>query len=154
MASRTKRKASTSERGKGKVSSSSMDASQIFKDHTPKELDRYQKYYQNKSIQVPKFGDLTTFPNECFNFHRTLISLGLGSLITSSGANYPDLVRMFYCNMHVENHCLVTHVRGTNIVLSEETLGSILGIPLLIDFYMIQRMKYGQIMIRENFILV
>ena len=129
MASRTKRKVS-SDRGKGKVSSSSMDSSQIFQDHTPQELARYQKHYQNKSIQVPKFGDLTTFPNECFSFHHTLISLGLGSFITSSGAYYPDLVKMFYCNMHVDNHCLVTHVRGTHIELSEETFGKILGIPI------------------------
>lgn len=92
-------------------------------------MERYQKYYQKKIVQTPKYGDVSSFPEECFNLQDKLISLGLGALITSSGPYYPDLVRMFYCNMRIENGKFVSHVRGKKIALSPKRLGQILDIP-------------------------
>ncbi|KAI5416177.1 hypothetical protein KIW84_041285 [Lathyrus oleraceus] len=129
MASKLKRKAGTARKGKEKASSSSMDVQHFFKDHTPEELERYQKFYQKKIVQTPKFGDLSSFPVECFNFKDKLISIGLGALITSSRPYYPDLVRMFYCNMCIENGKFVSHVRGKKISLTPKRLGQILDIP-------------------------
>ncbi|KAI5446412.1 hypothetical protein KIW84_014298 [Lathyrus oleraceus] len=103
MASKLKRKAGTAGKGKEKSSSSSMDVQHFFKDHTSEELERYQK----KIVQTPKFG----------------------ALITSSGPYYPDLVRMFYCNMCIENGKFVSHVRGKKITLTPKRLGQILDIP-------------------------
>ncbi|KAI5432916.1 hypothetical protein KIW84_020290 [Lathyrus oleraceus] len=54
---------------------------------------------------------------------------GLRALITSSGPYYLDLVRMFYCNMCIENGKFVTHVRGKRIALTPKKLGQILDIP-------------------------
>ncbi|KAI5441404.1 hypothetical protein KIW84_010755 [Lathyrus oleraceus] len=54
---------------------------------------------------------------------------GLGDLITSSGPYYPDIVRMFYCNMCIENGKFVSHVRGKKITLTPKRLGQILDIP-------------------------
>ncbi|KAI5402214.1 hypothetical protein KIW84_050007 [Lathyrus oleraceus] len=76
MASKLKGKAGTAGKGKEKASSSSMDVQHFFKDHTPEELERYQKFYQKKIVQTPKFGDLSSFPVECFNFQDKLISIG------------------------------------------------------------------------------
>lgn len=129
MASKLKRKAGTTGKGKEKASSSSMDVQHFFKDHTPEELERYQKFYQKKIVQTPKFGDLSSFPVECFNFQDKLISIDLGALITSSGPYYPDLVKMFYCNMCIENGKFVSHVRGKKITLTPKRLGQILDIP-------------------------
>ncbi|KAI5428538.1 hypothetical protein KIW84_033502 [Lathyrus oleraceus] len=106
-----------------------MDVQHYFKDHTPEELEKYQKYYQKKIVQTPKYGDLSSFPGECFNFKDKLNSIGLGALITSSGPYYPDLVRMFYCNMCIENGKFVSHVRGKKITLTPKRLGQILDIP-------------------------
>jgi hypothetical protein len=60
MASKLKRKAGTAGKGKEKALSSSMDVQHFFKDHTPEELERYQKFYQKKIVQTPKFGDLSS----------------------------------------------------------------------------------------------
>ncbi|KAI5413227.1 hypothetical protein KIW84_057728 [Lathyrus oleraceus] len=106
-----------------------MDIQHFFKDHTPEELERYQNFYQKKTVQTPKYGDLSSFPKECFNFQDKLISLGLWELITSSAPYYLDLVRMFYCNMCIGNIKFVTHVRGKNIALTPKRLGQILDIP-------------------------
>ncbi|KAI5425615.1 hypothetical protein KIW84_031435 [Lathyrus oleraceus] len=95
MASKLKGKAGTAGKGKEKASSSSMDVQHCFKDHTREELERYQKYYQKKIVQTPKY----------------------------------DLVRMFYCNMCIENGKFVTHVRGKKIALTPKRLGQILDIP-------------------------
>lgn len=154
MASKLKRKDAAAGKGKEKASSSSMEVQHIFEDHTPEELERYQKYYQKKTIQTPKYGDLSSFPEECFDFQNKLISLGLGSLITSFGPYYPDLVRMFYYNICVENGKFVTHVKGKKIALAPKKLGQILDIPSGGSMHMIRRMKNGRIIIRENFILV
>ncbi|KAI5417299.1 hypothetical protein KIW84_042057 [Lathyrus oleraceus] len=129
MASKLKREVGTTGKGKEKASSSSMDVQHCFKDHTLEELERYRKYYQKKIVQTPKYGDLSSFPEECFNFQDKLISLGLEALITSSGPYYPYLVRMFYCNMCIENGKFVTHVRGKKIALGPKRLGQILDIP-------------------------
>ncbi|KAI5446366.1 hypothetical protein KIW84_014267 [Lathyrus oleraceus] len=56
MASRLKRKVAGAEKGKGTTPSSSMEVQHIFKDHTPEKLERYEKYYQKKTIQTPKYG--------------------------------------------------------------------------------------------------
>ncbi|KAI5396766.1 hypothetical protein KIW84_062843 [Lathyrus oleraceus] len=129
MASKLKRKVGAAGKGKEKASSSSMDVQHYFKDHTLEELERYQKFYQKKTVQTSKYGDLSSFPEECFNFQDKLISLGLGALITSYGPYYPDLVRMFYCNICIENGKFVTHVRGKKIALTPKRLGQILDIP-------------------------
>ncbi|KAI5396686.1 hypothetical protein KIW84_062777 [Lathyrus oleraceus] len=81
MASKHKRKVGTDGIGKEKVSSSSMDVQHFLEDHNPEELEWYQKFYQKKIVQTPKFGDLSSFPEECFNFQDKLISLG-GKKIT------------------------------------------------------------------------
>lgn len=92
MASKLKRKVATAEKGKGKASSSSMEVQKKFNDHTLEKLGRYHKYYQKKTVQTPKYGDLSSFLEECFDFQDKLISLGLGSLITSFGPYYPNLL--------------------------------------------------------------
>ncbi|KAI5404209.1 hypothetical protein KIW84_051379 [Lathyrus oleraceus] len=129
MASKLKRKAGTAGKEKEKASSSSMDVQHFFKDHTSKELERYQKFYQKKIVQTPKFGDLSSFPEECFNFQDKLTSLGFRALITSSGPYYPDLVRIFYCNTCIENGKFVSLVKGKKITLTPKRLSQILDIP-------------------------
>src|SRR3954467_4257132 len=59
MSSRVKRKASATEKGKNKASSSSIGTPNIFHDHLSKELERYQKFYHSKIVQTPKYGELS-----------------------------------------------------------------------------------------------
>ena len=110
-----KRKATASEKGKKKTVAASEKSLLEYLSDTQRE--RFIKHFQRKIISAPKFGMLSTFPDECFTFHRDLIAYGLEPLISSRGYYYPDLVRVFYSNMHYDNNKCYTHVLGTRISL-------------------------------------
>ena len=122
-----KRKASASEKGKKPASSSSENS--VLEYLTDPQRDRFLKHFQKKIISTPKFGMLSTFPDECFSFQRDFIAYGLEPLISSHGFYYPDLVRIFYSNMCYDNNKCYTYVLGKRIPLYSKTLGRILNIP-------------------------
>src|SRR4051812_2070693 len=128
MASRQKRKVSDQSKGKGKASSSSM-VNPLLQYLTIEQEERYTKFFSSKNVQTPKYGILSTFPQECFSFQNTLASYGLEPVISSFGPYYPELVRMFFSNMHMENGKLISYVAGKRISLTFKLLGRILNIP-------------------------
>ena len=77
----------------------------------------------------PKYGMLSSFPQECFSFQNDLASYGLEPLISSFGPYYPDLVRVFFSNLTPQKGKMVTYVLGTRISLTPEVVGEILHIP-------------------------
>ena len=94
MASRQKRKVSASEKGKKKVGSSS--GNPLISSLTEEQEARFTKDFQIKIVFNPKYGMLSSFPQECFSFQNYLTTYGLEPLISSFGPYYLDLVRVFF----------------------------------------------------------
>ena len=115
MASRTKRKASVSDKGKKKIDSTS---NPLLSTLTEEQEARFIKDFQRKIVSNPKYGILSSFPQECFSFQNDLAAYGLEPLISSYGPYYPDLVRMFFSNLTPYKEKIVTYVLGTRISLT------------------------------------
>ena len=80
MASRQKRKLSAQEKGK-KAGSSSME-NPLIQTLTQQQEERFTKYFQWKIVSTPKYGMLSSFPQECFTFQNVLASYDLEPIIS------------------------------------------------------------------------
>lgn len=95
--------------------------------HTPEEIDRFRTFYSDKRLIIPKYGTLDSFSD--FKFPALLKAQHVEEFIGYKGPVYPDLVRVFYCNLIQEGKLLVSRVKGKVIRLNTKTIGEILNIP-------------------------
>nr|KYP34750.1 hypothetical protein KK1_044245 [Cajanus cajan] len=66
---------------------------------------------------------------EGFDFQNLLSTQGLDKFINLSGLYYPDLVRVFYCNLRKNNECvLVSEVNGVTITMTKEVYDKVGGL--------------------------
>lgn len=87
---------------------------------------RFQQFIGRKLI-TPKYVSLIAFAG--FNFPSLLESQEVKPLAIDSGKYYPDLVRVFYCNLEAKGSGLTSWVKGVPIKLSLKQVGEFLDIP-------------------------
>ncbi|WP_206516582.1 hypothetical protein, partial [Mesorhizobium sp. Primo-A] len=88
---------------------------------------RFRTLYSNKRLIIPKYGTLNSF--SAFQFPELLKAQHVEEFIGYKGPVYPDLVRVFYCNLTQDGNVLVSRVKGKTIRLNTKTIGEILNIP-------------------------
>lgn len=93
-------------------------------------------YFHQKKIIALKFGNLDTFPSECFSFQCIFATHGLEGLVSSSGSYYIDLVRDLFRNTSLKNNKLTSSVKGVPISLTVKKLGECMKIPFFDSEFM------------------
>ncbi|KOM48322.1 hypothetical protein LR48_Vigan07g202600 [Vigna angularis] len=75
--------------------------------------------WKMRSLITHKFLKLSFFRNEGFEFHW-LKQQGLKKFVEMEDPWYPELVKVFYCNLKISDGTLCSRVKGVDIKLTEE----------------------------------
>ncbi|KAF1896096.1 hypothetical protein Lal_00042907, partial [Lupinus albus] len=87
-----------------------------------------------RAIFTPKYGNIGNFEYEDFLFPYLLWQQKLFNFCCEANDIYPELVRVFYCNMNFRKNLMSSHVKGKDIVLDIKTFSSICcDIPMIGD---------------------
>lgn len=70
-----------------------------------------------KEVIKHKSLSLLFFCNEGFIFQEWLIYSGLAKFVELEGDFYPDLVKVFYANIRVQDSCILSRVKGVDICI-------------------------------------
>lgn len=110
------------------ASTSHVENPRFYKNLTLEQVERFETFYQWKTVIIPKYDDLSTFPSACFSFQNTLRNAGLEPLISSCAAYYPGLVRMFYSNLASDGKIPYTVINGCKLCLAYKVFSEVLEV--------------------------
>ncbi|KAF1893013.1 hypothetical protein Lal_00013732 [Lupinus albus] len=94
----------------------------------------FEENFQGRAIFTPKYGNIGKFEFEDFLFPYLLRQQKLFDFCCEANDIYPELVRVFYCNIKFRKNLMTSHVKGKDIVLDINTFSSICcDIPMTCD---------------------
>ncbi|KAF1891589.1 hypothetical protein Lal_00042583 [Lupinus albus] len=100
--------------------------------HPPRKV--FEENFHGHAIFTPKYGNIGNFEFEDFIFPYLLRKQKLFYFCCEANDIYPELVRVFYCNMNYRKNLMTSHVKGKDIVLDMKTFSSICcDIPMIGD---------------------
>ncbi|KAF1858963.1 hypothetical protein Lal_00000785 [Lupinus albus] len=126
MASSSKKQRTNfSQRSQGTTSmkSNPLDLTKLLSNDEQRKI--FEEYFHCRTIFTPKFGNVLKFEFEDFLFPYLLRQQNLFDFCCESNNIYPELVRVFYCNMNFRKNRLTSYVKGKEIVLDSKTFGSL-----------------------------
>ncbi|KAF1870651.1 hypothetical protein Lal_00026105 [Lupinus albus] len=94
----------------------------------------FEENFHGRAIFTPTYGNIENFEFEDFLFPYLLRQQKLFDFCCEANDIYPELVRVFYCNMNFRKNLMTSHVKGKDIVLDMKTFSSICcDIPMIGD---------------------
>ncbi|KOM43442.1 hypothetical protein LR48_Vigan05g104600 [Vigna angularis] len=87
--------------------------------------------WKERKVLRQKFADLNWFTVNQFQFSQKLVEQGVQHLLQLRGHYYPDLVRVFYYNLKVQNGIVSTRVKGVDIILVDDIWTNVAHLPIL-----------------------
>ncbi|KAF1869423.1 hypothetical protein Lal_00045288 [Lupinus albus] len=85
----------------------------------------FEEHFHRRTIFTPKFGNVGNFEFEDFLFPYLLRQQNLFDFCYETNDIYPELVRVFYCNMNFRKNHLTSYVKGKDIILDTKTFSSL-----------------------------
>ncbi|KAF1893081.1 hypothetical protein Lal_00041643 [Lupinus albus] len=85
----------------------------------------FEENFHGRAIFTPKYGNIGNFEFGDFIFPYLLRQQKLFDFYCEANDIYPELVRVFYCNMNFRKNLMTSHVKGKDIVLDMKTFSSI-----------------------------
>ncbi|KAF1869439.1 hypothetical protein Lal_00022907 [Lupinus albus] len=133
MASSSKRPRSyKSKQGESSSKSNSLNLTRLLANDTQRKV--FEENFHGRAIFTPKYGNIGNFEFEDFLFPYLLRQQKLFVFCCEANNIYPELIRVFYCNMNFRKNLMTSHVKGNDIVLDMKTFGSICcDIPMIGD---------------------
>ena len=99
-----------------------------FSDEDEK-IEKYLHETSRKTINNPKLISLTWLKEQKLGELRILLKEQmLKRFLEMSGNTYPDLIRVFYTNLHFVGNNLVSHVKGVDMEITHEVWTAIIGL--------------------------
>jgi len=80
---------------------------------------RYTFLFSSRSIIDPKFIDLAFFDDEMFDCFQAFQNFGIIHFVSLKLPYYPDLVRVFYSNLDIQDGTLIFEVYGIKMIIDE-----------------------------------
>ncbi|KAF1860193.1 hypothetical protein Lal_00040449 [Lupinus albus] len=80
--------------------------------------------------------------NTIFYFHTYCGNKNIFDFCCEANDIYPELVRVFYCNMNFRKNLMTSHVKGNDIVLDIKTFSDITSFDLVCDWDDYDRKKF------------
>ncbi|KAF1896058.1 hypothetical protein Lal_00042351 [Lupinus albus] len=94
----------------------------------------FEENFHGRAIFTPKYGNIGNFEFEDFLFPYLLRQQNFFDFYCEANDIYPELVRVFYCNMNFRKNLMTSHVKGKDIILDMKTFSSICcDIPMISD---------------------
>ena len=95
----------------------SISSSMLFS--SEEQCIRYNSLFASRSIIDPKLLDLEFFDDEMFDCFQAFQNSGLIQFMTIKLPYYPDLFRVFYSNLEIQNGTLISEVYGIKMIIGE-----------------------------------
>ncbi|KAF1859125.1 hypothetical protein Lal_00000954 [Lupinus albus] len=124
--SKTKRprtSGSKSKQGESSSKSNPLNLSRLLANDDQRKV--FEEHFHGRQIFTPKYGNVENFEFEDFLFPNLLRQQNLFDFFYKANDIYPELVRVFYCNMNFRKNLLTSHVKGKDIVLDTKTFSSL-----------------------------
>ncbi|KAF1870811.1 hypothetical protein Lal_00030120 [Lupinus albus] len=133
MASSSKRPCSSkSKQGESTSKSNLLNLTRLLANDAQRKV--FEENFHGRAIFTPKYGNIENFEFEDFLFPYLLRQQKLFDFCCEANDIYPELVRVFYCNMNFRKNLTTSHVKGKDIVLDFKTFSSICCIiPMIGD---------------------
>ncbi|KAF1894532.1 hypothetical protein Lal_00039618 [Lupinus albus] len=133
MASSSKRqRSSKSKQGEPSSKSNPLNLTRLLANDAQRRV--FEENFHGRAIFTPKYGNIGNFEFEDFLFPYLLRQKELFDFCYEANDIYPELVRVFYCNMNFRKNLMTSHVKGKDIVLDMKTFSSIYcDIPMIGD---------------------
>ncbi|KAF1860113.1 hypothetical protein Lal_00033707 [Lupinus albus] len=131
MASSSKRpRSSKSKQGESTSKSNPLNLTRLLANDAQRKV--FQENFHGRAIFTPKHGNIGNFEFEDFLFPYLLRQQKLFDFCCEANDIYPELIRVFYCNMNFRKNLMTSHVKGKDIVLDMKTFSSICcDIPMI-----------------------
>ncbi|KAF1869489.1 hypothetical protein Lal_00038031 [Lupinus albus] len=124
MASSSKRsRSSKSKQGESSYKSNPLNLMRLLENDAQRKV--FEENFHGRAIFTPKYGNIGNFEFEDFIFPYLLRQQKLFDFCCEANDIYPELVRVFYCNMNFRKNLMTSHVKGKDIVLDMKTFSSI-----------------------------
>ncbi|CAL0307527.1 unnamed protein product [Lupinus luteus] len=125
MASSSKKqKTNASQRSQGtSMESNPLDLTKLLANDNQQKI--FEEHFHCRPIFTPKYGNILKFEREDFLFPYLLRQQNLFDFCCETNDIYPELVRVFYCNMNFRKNRINSYVKGKEIVLDLNTFGSL-----------------------------
>ncbi|KAF1889305.1 hypothetical protein Lal_00024628 [Lupinus albus] len=124
MASSSKRRRSSkSKQGESTTKSNPLNLMRLLANDAQRKV--FEENFHGCAIFTPKYGNIVNFEFEYFLFPYLLRQQKLSDFCCEANDIYPELVRVFYCNMNFRKNLMTSHVKGKDIVLDMKTFSSI-----------------------------
>lgn len=91
---------------------------------------KYLDCWKMRSLVPHKYLRLKFFKDEGFEFQRWLRHQGLKKFLEMADPWYPDLVKVFYCNLKIVDDTLCSRVKGVDIKLTDDVWTKLAGLKL------------------------
>ncbi|KAF1877993.1 hypothetical protein Lal_00041742 [Lupinus albus] len=133
MASSSKRpRSSKSKQGEFTSKSNPLNLTRLLANDAQRKV--FEENFHGRAIFTPKYGNIGNFEFEDFLFPYLLRQQKLFDFCCEANDIYPELVRVFYCNMNFRKNLMTSHIKGKDIVLDKKTFSSICcDIPMMDD---------------------
>ncbi|KAF1868159.1 hypothetical protein Lal_00018675 [Lupinus albus] len=133
MASSSKRPCSSkSKQGESSSKSNPLNLTRLLANDAQRKV--FEENFHGRAIFTPKYGNIGNFEFEDFLFPYLLQQQNFFDFCCEANDIYPELVRIFYCNMNFGKNLMTSHVKGNDIVLDMKTFCSIsCDIPMIGD---------------------
>ncbi|KAF1892830.1 hypothetical protein Lal_00035474 [Lupinus albus] len=124
MTSSSKRpRSSKSKQGESTSKSNPLNLTRLLTNDAQRKVS--EENFHGRTIFTPKYGKIGNFEFEDFLFPYLLRQQKLFDFCCEANDIYPELVRVFYCNMNFRKNLMTSHVKGKDIVLDIKTFSSI-----------------------------
>ncbi|KAF1877969.1 hypothetical protein Lal_00009389 [Lupinus albus] len=126
MASSSKKQRTNfSQRSQGTTSmkSNPLDLTKLLANDEQRKI--FEEHFHCRTIFTPKFGNISNFEFEDFLFPYLLRQQNLFDFCCETNDIYPELVRVFYCNINLRKNHITSYVKGKEIVLDSKTFRSL-----------------------------
>ncbi|KAF1876683.1 hypothetical protein Lal_00031491 [Lupinus albus] len=116
-----------SSRSKRARNTNPLDLSRLLKDN--EQQKRFLNHYIERPVMTPKYGSLAAFEEQGCHFPSLIRAQGLHVFVEYKTTFYIELIRVFYCNLKLENETLYSYVKGKHIALTLTEFGECLSLP-------------------------
>ena len=90
---------------------------------------RYYSQFSNRVILDPKYLDLEFFDGETFDCYQVIQNSGLIDFMSLKLPYFPELVKVFYNNLKIQDGILYFEVQSISIVIDQSLFFSLTKLP-------------------------
>ena len=90
---------------------------------------RYLSQFSSRIILDPKYLDIAFFNDETFDCYQVFQNSGLVDFMSLKLPYYPELVRVFYSNLKIQDGTIRSEVHGISMIIDQSLFFSLTKLP-------------------------